>query len=86
MFKTCEEYVLAELSRLQLECDRKDEKIARLERENEHMRNRIAKMEPTGKRLSRENCELKSRLQEMSREVLLDSTWANDCPEDDASC
>ena len=76
--KTCEEYVLSELDRLQRECERMQKRIEELEFENNHLHNRIGKMESTAMRLTKENVALTDRLRELSRDALLDSTWANE--------
>ena len=76
--KTCEEYVLAELEKLQFECERMQKRIAELEFENNHLHSRIGKMEPEVHRLSKKNYELWNEMHDRAREELLDSTWAND--------
>lgn len=81
MFKTCEEYVLSELTRLQLENERLSERNAELEEQNAHLQKRVIGMEPEIHRLTKENFLLMDELREIAREELLDRFDEHDDPD-----
>lgn len=81
MFKTCEEYVLSELTRLQLENERLVERNVKLEEQNKHLQKRVLGLEPGVKSLMRENFKLKNELREIAHEELLDRFDEHDDPD-----
>lgn len=81
MFKTCEEYVLSELTRLQLENERLVERNVKLEEQNTHLQKRVLSLEPGVQSLMRENFELKNELREIAHEELLDRFDEHDDPD-----
>lgn len=78
--RTCEEYVLAELTRLQLEAEGKDERIAELEYENGQLHARLGKMEPEVFRLSEEVNSLRKRISVMGYAQITDFYDVDDDP------
>lgn len=81
MFKTCEEYVLSELTRLQLENERLVERNGKLEEQNAHLQKRVLGLEPEVHRLMKENFVLMDELREIAREELLDRFDEYDDPD-----
>ncbi len=81
MFKTCEEYVLSELTRLQLENERLTERNGKLEEQNAHLMKRVVGLEPEVHRLTKENFVLMDELREIARENMLDRFDEHDDPD-----
>ena len=79
--RTCEEYVLGELTAAQMENEKLKERVAELEYENGHLHNRLGQMEPEIRRLSERNYKLWNELCDIKHEEMLDRFDVYDDPD-----